>query len=132
MRIAQEAFANSVRHAKASRIELRLTRDDGDVVLEILDDGLGFDLVSGRSKGGLGLQGMEERARRMGGRLTIHSEPGEGTRIKVRVGLIHGRENSKFPETFMMASSAIFITHISSIMEGAMSAADFISKRGQS
>jgi signal transduction histidine kinase len=86
-RIAQEAFANSVRHARASKIQLRLSRDDGDVVLEILDDGLGFDLVSGRSKGGLGLQGMEERARSMGGRLTIHTEPGEGTRIRVRVPL---------------------------------------------
>jgi signal transduction histidine kinase len=84
-RIAHEAFANSVKHARASKIRLKVERIDDRVVLEILDDGLGFDVDAGRSKGGLGLRGMEERAEKMGGALSIEAYPGQGTLIRVRV-----------------------------------------------
>ena len=84
-RIAHEAFANSVRHARASKIRLGLERLGDDVILEILDDGLGFDVDTGKSKGGLGLRGMEERAAKMGGTLSIQAGPGRGTLIRVCV-----------------------------------------------
>ncbi|HXV77103.1 MAG TPA: sensor histidine kinase, partial [Candidatus Polarisedimenticolaceae bacterium] len=84
-RIANEAFANSVRHAQASRISLRLERREREVVLEILDDGTGFDIDAGRSGGGFGLSCMEERAKRMGGTFAVQTERGRGTRIRVSV-----------------------------------------------
>ena len=84
-RIAHESLANSVRHARATKISLCLERLEDDVILEILDDGLGFDIDAGRSKGGLGLRGMEERAAKLGGSLSIKAEQGRGTLIRVRV-----------------------------------------------
>ena len=86
-RIAQEAFHNSVKHARASHIALRIAQAEDEVTLEILDDGLGFDLPAGRAKRGMGLCGMEERAAELGGTLRIHTEPGCGTRIVVCVPL---------------------------------------------
>jgi signal transduction histidine kinase len=55
--------------------------------LEVRDDGVGFDPRSARERGGLGLSGMEERARRMGGRLAIQSSPGTGTRVSIEANL---------------------------------------------
>ena len=85
LRIAQEALHNAVRHAAASRLEVALS-GDGDLVLEVRDDGRGFDpgdpeLRSRR----LGLTSMTERARRLGGALAIESAPGEGTVIRLEV-----------------------------------------------
>jgi signal transduction histidine kinase len=51
------------------------------VRLEIIDDGIGLDLATARERGGMGLSAMEERAAEMGGRLTVESAPGSGTRI---------------------------------------------------
>jgi signal transduction histidine kinase len=56
------------------------------VTLEIADDGIGFDPATARQRGGMGLSAMEERAAEMGGRLSLESTPGEGTRV--RVGLV--------------------------------------------
>lgn len=85
-RIVQEALSNVVRHAHATRVEVRVMRDDGNVVLEVYDDGSGFspEEVMG-SGGGLGLFGMQERAAYLGGRVEIRSEPGAGTRIRAEV-----------------------------------------------
>src|SRR5215216_5347291 len=71
LRIAQEALSNAVRHAHADHIRLRLAGEDGRVVLEVRDDGAGFDpdAPEVRSRR-LGLTSMEERAQRLGGRLT--------------------------------------------------------------
>jgi signal transduction histidine kinase len=55
------------------------------VTLEIADDGIGFDPSTARQYGGLGLEGMEERAAQLGGKLTVQSRPGEGTRVRVEV-----------------------------------------------
>lgn len=93
-RIAHEAFSNSVRHARATRIRLGLERVEDDVILEILDDGLGFDVEAGRLKGGLGLRGMEERATKMGGTLSIETESGRGTLIRVCVPVAGPCKNS--------------------------------------
>jgi signal transduction histidine kinase len=84
LRIAQEALSNAVRHAHADHIRLRLADEDGRVVLEVRDDGAGFDpdAPEVRSRR-LGLTSMEERAQRLGGRLTVASAPGGGTTVRL-------------------------------------------------
>ena len=64
-------------------MELHLTLEDGAAVLELSDDGVGFDLAAPRGKGGMGLVGMRERAEKLGAKLELHSSPGEGTTVKV-------------------------------------------------
>jgi signal transduction histidine kinase len=83
-RIAQEAINNALRHANAQRIEVGLDARDGRLVLTVADDGAGFDPTarSLRSRR-LGLTSMEERARALGGALTIASRPGDGTRVRL-------------------------------------------------
>jgi signal transduction histidine kinase len=77
-RLVQEAIHNSTRHANANNIEVELRRETGRVRFSVRDDGDGFDP---RVVRGLGLLGMEERVRRLGGRLAIDSHPGRGTSI---------------------------------------------------
>lgn len=84
-RVTQEALNNSLKHARASRITVRISRSASVVTLELNDDGVGFDLKTGRSKQGMGLRGMEERVARMGGTLSIDTRPGHGTRVRVAV-----------------------------------------------
>jgi PAS domain S-box-containing protein len=74
-RIAQEAMVNAHRHGHASRIELRLKGHNGQVMLEVVDNGRGFD-PQRPPRCGLGLTSMRERARGLGGRLEIASRPG--------------------------------------------------------
>ena len=85
-RVAQEALNNALKHAHASSVSVRLRQDRRAVVLEVTDDGLGFDPATARERGGFGLCGMEERATRMGGKLTVQSSPGKGTKVRVEVG----------------------------------------------
>ena len=84
-RIAQEALNNALKHAQARRITVSLRQDQRTVTLEIADDGIGFDPSTALEYGGLGLDGMEERAAQLGARLTVQSRPGEGTRVTVEV-----------------------------------------------
>jgi signal transduction histidine kinase len=87
LRIAQEALQNALRHAGAKRIAVRLSVDDAGLVLEIEDDGLGFDPdAPGLRSRRLGLTSMEERAERLGGWLEIRSAPGAGTTVRLEVG----------------------------------------------
>jgi two-component system, NarL family, sensor histidine kinase UhpB len=90
-RVAQEALTNVTRHAGATVVELVVAEDDRGVELRVSDDGRGFDpavlphvksLTPGR---GLGLIGMAERARLVGGELDVRSAPGGGTTIALRV-----------------------------------------------
>jgi len=86
-RIVQEGVTNIVRHARASRISVRLERVLSDLVLLITDDGAGFDVRLLRTSSGmstLGLRGMEERAQAVGGIITIDSAPALGTEICAR------------------------------------------------
>jgi two-component system, NarL family, sensor histidine kinase UhpB len=83
-RVAQEALANVARHSGASHVEVVLEADDDGVALRVTDDGRGFD--TGLRAGGLGLEGMAERARLVGGQLTIDSQPGSGTALRLEVG----------------------------------------------
>jgi signal transduction histidine kinase len=84
-RVALEALNNVLKHAHAASVRVRLSRDRSVVQLEIIDDGIGFDPALARGCGGFGLRGMEERVAHLGGTLTVSSQPGEGTRIKVEV-----------------------------------------------
>lgn len=84
-RIAQEALNNALKHAHASSVTVCLHQDKQAVTLEITDDGTGFDPIAARERGGFGLRGMEERAARLGGKLTVQSSLGKGTRVKVEV-----------------------------------------------
>lgn len=82
LRVAQEALHNALRHAGARRIEVTLS----ERVLEIADDGAGFDPGDPELRSRhLGLTSMEERAGRLGGRLTIDSAPGAGTRVRLEL-----------------------------------------------
>jgi len=82
-RIAQEALTNVARHADVDRVEASLTADQSAVTLEITDQGAGFEPE--RVRGSLGIAGMYERAALIGGELTIQSEPGNGSRVQLRV-----------------------------------------------
>jgi signal transduction histidine kinase len=84
-RIAQEALNNTLKHAQARTVSVLLHHNHRTVTLEIADDGIGFEPMEARERGGFGLRGMEERATRMGGSLSVHSNPGEGTNVKVEV-----------------------------------------------
>jgi len=87
LRIAQEALHNALRHAAAQRVAVRVGRRDGGLVLEVADDGVGFDPADPELRSRrLGLTSMEERARRLGGRLEIRSAPGAGTTVRLEVG----------------------------------------------
>ena len=84
-RVAQEALNNISKHAHASRADVVLAVNDGEVVLVIEDDGVGFDAVGdGFRANGLGLAGMRERAALAGATLQVESAPGKGTSIYLR------------------------------------------------
>jgi signal transduction histidine kinase/ligand-binding sensor domain-containing protein len=80
-RISLEALNNALKHAQAQIIKVHLHKEEHGASLEIVDDGIGFDLASIRGRGGIGLPAMEERAEELQGSLTIDSVPGSGTRI---------------------------------------------------
>ena len=80
LRIGQEALTNALKHARASAFQARLTFEAEAVRLELRDNGDGF-VVEDANGAGFGLIGMKERAKRIGGSLTIISEPGAGTTI---------------------------------------------------
>jgi signal transduction histidine kinase/ligand-binding sensor domain-containing protein len=83
-RITLEALNNALKHAQARHIKVHLRQEQplqGAVTLEVADDGIGMDLATARERGGMGLSAMEERAVELGGRLTVKSAPGSGTRI---------------------------------------------------
>jgi len=85
-RIAQEAMQNALRHAQASRVMVRLSGENGQLALDVVDDGIGFDPQSVELRARrLGLTSMEERAQRIGGRLEIRSARGEGTTVHLDV-----------------------------------------------
>jgi signal transduction histidine kinase len=87
LRIVREAVANAVSHAHAATIEVAATATDGRVVVEVRDDGEGFDVAAcERRAGHFGLRGMRERAWRAGATLGIESSPRSGTRVVVAVG----------------------------------------------
>jgi signal transduction histidine kinase len=87
-RVVQEALTNATKHAKASRVWIRIGRKDGQLCCSIEDDGQGFDVRAVQAdykRRGLGLTGMQERLNAIGGTLSIDSAPGRGTRLLIQL-----------------------------------------------
>ncbi|MEP6620458.1 MAG: sensor histidine kinase [bacterium] len=87
-RVAQEALRNAARHAESRHVTVRLRRDQATAVLEVADDGRGFDVERAEERRpGMGLFSMRERIGLVNGRLSVSSSPGRGTRIVAIVPL---------------------------------------------
>lgn len=84
-RMVQEALTNVARHARATKVRISVTRDNGQLVLEVLDNGVGFDEPSMYNAGSHGLMGIRERAYMLGGQLEIGNAAAGGGRILVRL-----------------------------------------------
>ncbi|MCL1950760.1 MAG: sensor histidine kinase [Turicibacter sp.] len=83
-RILQEAISNTLRHSKATKLEVRFRKVESLALLRIIDNGVGFDPVQ-RKAGSYGLGSMHERTTEIGGSLKIISAPGKGTQVEVKV-----------------------------------------------
>jgi signal transduction histidine kinase len=83
-RVVQEALHNATRHSKARHIRVTVRREPAGVLAEIQDDGAGFP---SRQEKGMGILGMEERVRHLGGEFHVESEPGHGTSVSIRLPL---------------------------------------------
>jgi signal transduction histidine kinase len=81
--VVREALANARRHSSARRVRVVLGATEEEILVEVSDDGVGFD--SRQSTENVGLSAMRERAALLSGRLEIFSEPAEGTRLRLRV-----------------------------------------------
>lgn len=86
-RIVQEALSNTLRHAKATKMDIVLQRRGDSVRLGIRDNGIGFDPLL-KKHASYGMVSMEERVNEIGGSLNIASAPGKGTRIEIRVPIM--------------------------------------------
>lgn len=84
LRITQEALTNVARHARAGRVGVTLTYDEDEVVVDVRDDGAGFDPTR-TPTGSFGLEVMRRRAERMAGRLDVESGPGSGTAVSAHI-----------------------------------------------
>jgi signal transduction histidine kinase len=83
-RLVQEALNNAATHAGAKNAKVTIAQNSDKIAVEITDDGHGFDPERQR---GMGILGMEERVRRLGGTLTIASAPGKGATVKAELPL---------------------------------------------
>ena len=101
-RIVQEAVANAFRHAAARRVTVRLLVRGGALVVEVIDDGQGFDHSAWRrskpSEGHLGLRSMHERAVAAGGTTTLFTRPGAGTMIRSILPIGGVRARARVPQ----------------------------------
>lgn len=84
LQAAREAVSNAVRHSGARRIELRFYLDGGDAVVEVADDGRGFDAAHAAGGNGRGLANLSSRAKALGGVLEIEPVNGGGTMVRLR------------------------------------------------
>jgi signal transduction histidine kinase len=86
-RIYQETLTNIIRHAKATRVAVRLDQDNDTLVMTVSDNGRGISEEEMASTRSLGLLGMRERAMLVGGEVTLQGAPGKGTTVTLRVPL---------------------------------------------
>jgi len=91
--IAHESLSNIQRHSRAANVRVTLDLGDAGGVLEVADDGVGFDMVADRSQSHRGLRNMDARARSAEAELTLESAPGKGTRLTVRFPVARHRED---------------------------------------
>jgi len=90
-RITQEALNNIIKHAQADEVVVYLHANNGIISLEIVDNGVGFDLAAAEKSGGMGLKSMQERASQINGDFTINTAPDQGTTIQVQVKMVDER-----------------------------------------
>jgi PAS domain S-box-containing protein len=90
-RIVQEALTNACKHSKSKKVTVSMTQEGQDVRLEVRDWGIGFDPES-VGEGHFGLEGIRQRVRLLGGRLTIETTPGSGTLVQVVVPILEKHE----------------------------------------
>jgi signal transduction histidine kinase len=86
-RVAQEALGNVVKHSGANRADVEITGGANEICLRIADAGLGFDPTLRNTHSGIGLMGMRERLRLVGGAISVRSAPAQGTEILAQVPL---------------------------------------------
>lgn len=84
-RIVQELLSNTLRHAKANSLEVYLKQVDQNVILRVIDDGVGFELDAGSENGSYGLKNIQERAQSIGGTAKFVSFKNQGTSVEIRV-----------------------------------------------
>lgn len=101
-RSAQEALHNVAKHAHAEKFAVRLIATGSRISLEVEDDGVGFVPRTSQEKG-FGLTGMRERAAALGGSVTVHSQPEQGTRIRVAFPISGGRKRKRGASTKAVA-----------------------------
>ena len=87
VQLVREALANVGRHAQAQTCRVSLRRDGGSALLEIDDDGIGFDVAEASPRGGMGLGNLRSRSTSIGGDLRIDSVAGEGTTVRISLPL---------------------------------------------
>lgn len=86
LRVTQESLSNVAKHAGTpQRVGVTLAYDEDEVVLDVRDDGDGFDPGTPQATGSFGLRGMRQRAERLAGSLTVESRPGNGTAVSMRL-----------------------------------------------
>ena len=86
-RIFQESLTNVARHGQATRVEARLEREENHLILQVRDNGRGFDPEEAKARKSLGLVGMQERALLLNGELKVEGVPGSGTTMTLRIPL---------------------------------------------
>ena len=92
-RIAQEFISNTLKHAKASQIEVYLYQNSQEIQLKMLDNGVGYDLNASTDEMSYGLKNIQERVDEMAGTVQFLSATGKGTSIDVRVPILRGEDN---------------------------------------
>ena len=92
-RIAQEFISNTLKHAKASQIEVYLYQNSQEIQLKMLDNGVGYDLNASTDEMRYGLKNIQERVDEMAGTVQFLSAKGKGTSIDVRVPILRGEDN---------------------------------------
>ena len=98
-RIVQEALTNVARHASVKRVEVEVTAEATRLQAQIQDRGRGFDIDAALAGPSSGLAGMRERARLLGGRLTIDSSAGSGTRLRLVLPLPETDAGGSVPQS---------------------------------
>jgi len=112
-RIAQESLTNAVRHGKARHVAIKLCSSAQALTLTIADDGTGF--VAGvtaarREGGGLGIHGMRERARLLGGSLRLRSAPGRGCAVRATIPICWPRASEAIPDELTQDMEAAHVS----------------------
>jgi signal transduction histidine kinase len=86
-RVAQEAVRNAIRHSSASALSVTVAREGSTLVMDVVDDGVGFDPAASRDPASFGLRGLASLVTDAGGRLEVRSVPRTGTTVHLEVSV---------------------------------------------